>query len=131
MCYTPFGRWGALAEELQVLAVVEDVEAGLVLARPGEGGTQAGSAAHHLPELRLRAHLLEEHQVDDLGYIDAGVEHVDGDGDVGWLRRVRKVVDQALGVGYVVIDATRKRAFEVWIVSVETLDDELGVGLVL
>src|SRR5260370_40296160 len=125
MCYTPFGRWGALAEELQVLAVVEDVEAGLVLARPEEVGTQAGSSAHHLPELRLRAHLLEEHQVDDLGYIDAGVEHVDGNGDVGWLRRVREVVDQSLRVGHAVIDAARERTLEVRVVGVEALDDEL------
>ena len=50
---------------------------------------------------------------------------------MGWLRRVREVVDQALRVGHVVIDGTGERALEVGVVDVETLDDELGVGLAL
>ena len=88
-----------LAEVLEVAAEVEDEEVLLVLARPEQVGAQPGAAADHLPELRLRADHLEEHEVDDLGYVDAGVEHVDGDRDVRRLVGLGEVVDQALGVG--------------------------------
>ena len=82
-----------LAEELEVLAEVEDVEARLVVAGPEQVGAQPGAAAEHLPELGLGPHQLEEHEVDDLGHVDAGVEHVDRDGDVRRLvlgRRSRR-----------------------------------------
>ena len=58
----------------------------LVLARAEQVRPQPRSAAHHLPELRLRAHQLEEDEIDDFGHVDSGVEHVDGDGDVRSLR---------------------------------------------
>ena len=86
------------AEELEVLAVVEDVEELLVLARAEQVRAEPRAAADHLPELGLRAHQLEEDEVHDLGHVDAGVEHVDRDGDVRRLVLVREVVDQALRV---------------------------------
>ena len=69
---------------------------GLVVAGPEQVGAQPGAAADHLPELGLRPDQLEEHEVDDLGHVDAGVEHVDRDGDVRGLVLDREVVDQAL-----------------------------------
>ena len=52
------------------------------------GAEQVGAqsaAADHLPELGAAAYDFEEHQVDAFGYVDAGVEHVDRDRDVGTL----------------------------------------------
>ena len=78
---------GVLTEELEVAAPVEDEEALLVGMRPVEGVehaqplAQACAAADHLPELDLRAHLLEEHQVHDLRHVDASVHHVHRHGD--------------------------------------------------
>ena len=95
---SPRPEASVLAEVLEVLAEVEDVEDRLVVAGPEQVRAQAGAAADHLPELGLRADQLEEHEVDDLGHVDAGVEHVDRDGDVRRLVRDREVVDQALGV---------------------------------
>ena len=75
----------ALVEELEVLPVVEDQEVRLVLARAEQVFAEPGAAADHLPELDVGVDRLGEDQVDDLGHVDAGVEHVhrDGDGQVG------------------------------------------------
>src|SRR4051794_7702138 len=71
-----------LAEVLEVLAEVEDLELILVLARPEEILSQPCASADHLPELGLRANELEEDEVHDFGYVDSGIEHVDREGDV-------------------------------------------------
>ena len=120
-----------LAEVLQVLAVVEEVEELLVLARPEQVRAQARAAPEHLPELGLRAHQLEEDQVHDLGDVDAGVEHVHRDRDVRRLVLGREVVDQALRVLGLEGDDARELALVVRVVGVEPLGDELGVVLVL
>src|SRR4051794_36668456 len=71
-----------LAEVFEVAAEVEDVEVLLVLPWSEQIGSQAGASSDHLPELGLRSHQLEEHQIDDFRNVDAGVEHVDRDRDV-------------------------------------------------
>ncbi len=40
---------------------------------------QASAAADDLPVLGLGVHRFEEHQVHNIGHVDAGVEHVDRD----------------------------------------------------
>ena len=113
------------------MAVVEEVEQFLVLARPEQIGTEPRAATHHLPELGLRAHQLEEDQVHDLGDVDAGVEHVYRDREVWVLILVREAVDQALRVLRLEGDDAGELALVVQIVGVETLGDEFRVGLVL
>ena len=66
-----------MREELEVLAEVENLELGLVIAWAEQVGAQSGAAADHLPELCFRSDQLEKHEVDDFRDIDAGVEHVD------------------------------------------------------
>src|SRR5947208_3387300 len=73
---------GAIVEELEIAAEVEHEEVLLVLTWPEQVWTQPRAAAEHLPELRLRPDGLGEHQIDDLGDVDAGVEHVHADRDV-------------------------------------------------
>ena len=113
------------------MAVVEEIEQFLVLARTEQIGTEPRAATHHLPELGLRAHQLEEDQVHDLGDVDAGVEHVHRDREVWVLFLVRGAVDQALRVLRLEGDDAGDLALVVRIVGVETLGDELRVGLVL
>lgn len=117
-------------EELQVAAEVEDVEVTLVLAWSEQVGAQAGASAEHLPELRLRPDRFEEDEVDDFGDVDAGVEHVDADGDVRCLVLDREVVDQRLGVLGLVGDDAGERAGVLGVVGVEAGPDELGVVVV-
>ena len=76
-----------LVEELEVLPVVEDQEVRLVLAGSEQVLAEPGAAADHLPELDVGVDRLGEDEVDDLGHVDAGVEHVhrDGDGQSGLL----------------------------------------------
>ena len=94
-----FGHVLPLAEEFEIAAVVEYEEALFadVLAIEAVFGHDVGAEARapsdHLPELRLRANLLEEHQVEYLGNVDAGVHHVDGDGDHGKLFELELVDD--------------------------------------
>jgi hypothetical protein len=70
-------------EELEVLAKVEDEELFLVLTRPKQIWAEAGSSSDHLPKLGLGADNLEENKVYDLRHVDASVQHIDGDSDVG------------------------------------------------
>ena len=69
---------------------------------PNRSWTKPGAPAHHLPELCLGANLLEEDEIDDLGHVDPGVEHVDGDRDVRRLvfgsRNRRSVSGAYLGL---------------------------------
>ena len=102
-----------------------------MVARAEQVGAQPRAAPHHLPELRARADDLEKHQVQHLGHVDAGVEHVHRDGDVRRLVLGREGVDQALRVGGLVGDDPRELALVVRVVDVETLGDELGVVVVL
>ena len=57
------------------------------LSSPGSEqiSAQARAPPDHLPELDPRVDRLEEDEVGDLGHVDAGVEHVHGDGNVRWL----------------------------------------------
>ena len=70
-----------LVEEPEVRPVVEDQELSLVSARAEQVLAQPRAAADHLPELHVGLDRLGEDEVDDLGHVDAGVEHVDRDGD--------------------------------------------------
>jgi hypothetical protein len=97
-CHCPFGEVGVMVEELEVLAPVEDVEELLVLTWTKQVGAQAGAATEHLPELGFGPHQLEEHEVGDLGDVDAGVEHVDRDGDVRDSLRDLELLDQVIGL---------------------------------
>jgi hypothetical protein len=99
--------------------------------RPKQVLAQARAAPEHLPELGLRADDLEEHQIDDLGHVDAGVQHIDRDGDVRHLLLVGEVVDQALRVLGLVGHDAGEVALVVRVVGVEALGDEVGVVVVL
>jgi hypothetical protein len=91
-----------LVEEPEVLPVVEDEELGLVLAGPEEVFAEARAAADHLPELHVRLHRLGEDQVHHLGHVDAGVEHVDRDGDGQLVLGVLEVVDELVRLRFLV-----------------------------
>ena len=120
-----------LAEELEVAAEVEDEEILFVVAVPVEARAQTCSTPDHLPELRLRPHRLEEDEVGDLGHVDAGVEHVDADGDLWHLVRFAEFLDEVVGVRDPVRDDARERPGELRPSCVEALRDEVGMALVL
>jgi hypothetical protein len=75
-------------------------------------------------------HELGEDQIDDLRHVDAGVEHVDRDGDVRRLVRLRECVDQRLRVRQLGMNDARERAFVVEVILVEALADVLSVQLI-
>ncbi len=119
-----------MAEVFEVLAVVEDVEEFLGLVGAKEVGTETGAASDHLPEFSARSDELEKHQIHHFGNVDARVEHIDGDGDVGGFFGIGEVVDETLGVGGFVGDEAGELAFVVGIVDVEAIVDEFGVIVV-
>ena len=87
-------------------------------------GAQARAAADHLPELDPRVDRLEEDQIGDLRYVDAGIEHVHGDCDVRRLILAGEVVDQALRIGSVVIYDAGEVSGVLRVVMIEPLFDE-------
>ena len=117
------------SEEFEVAAQVEDVELGLVLP-VYQPRTQTGAPADHLPEFRFAHDLLEKHQIQHLGHINASVQHVHGDGDLGKLLGIGELVDGALGVGHVVVDDLGI-AGQVGILFAEDFQNFFGVAVVL
>ena len=95
--------FGLLAEV--VLPEVDDQELGLLaVGQAVEEAARllvAGAAADHLPELDAGLHRLHEHEVHDFGHVNAGVEHVHGDGDAGFVLLL-ELGDEAVAVGAVV-----------------------------
>src|SRR5207248_2266900 len=68
------GHVGMLVEELEISAPIKNIEKLLMPAGSEQMGTEACTAADHLPELGLRPHRLEEHEVHDLRHVDAGIQ---------------------------------------------------------
>ena len=127
----PLDTIEVLAEVLKILAIVEQVEAVLVLPRPKQVRTQPRPSAHHLPELGLRPDQLEEHQVDHFRDVDPGVEHVHREREVRRFLLDGKIVDQALDILGRKGDDPGELALEVGIVDVKPLRNKVGMGLVL
>jgi len=119
------------AEVFKVAAIVADKESGLVLAWTEEIGTEARAASDHLPKLGLRADALEEGEIDHLGDVNAGVEHVNGDRQVRHLLWLGEVVDQRLSIVDLMSDDSRESPFQMRVVMIEAFRDELGMALVL
>ena len=117
------------AKELKVAAEVKNIELVLVLTIQ-QPRTQTGAAPDHLPELRLAHDLFEEHQIQHLRHVNAGVQHIHGNGDLRQFLRVRKFVDGALRIGHIVVDDLGK-AGKVRIFLIENREDFLRMGVIL
>ena len=117
------------AKELKVAAEVEDVELVLVLTVQ-QPRTQTGASPNHLPELCLAHDLLEKHQIQHFRHVNAGVQHVYGNGDLRQLLRVGKLVNGALGIGHVVVDDLGK-AGKMRVFLIENRKDLLCMGVIL
>jgi hypothetical protein len=95
---------------------------------PEEIRAEPRSAPEHLPELGLRADQLEEDEVHHLRDVDAGVEHVDRDGDVRRLVLVREGVDQTLRVFRLELERHRDRLRRDEEAVAHGLIERVGVG---
>jgi hypothetical protein len=69
-----------------------------VLIRSKKVRAEARATPQHLPELGLGSHQFEKDEVDDLRHVDAGIEHVHRQGEMGCLVPVRETFDQALRI---------------------------------
>ncbi len=116
-------------EVVEVVPVVDDQEVGLLLRRSERIGPGAGAAAEHLPELDLAEDRLGEDEVADGGNVDAGVEHVHGDGDAGEVL-VLEIVEGLLGALHLAVDDLGEAAaLEVRVEAVEALVELQGVAV--
>ena len=112
-----------LAEEVEVEAEVEDSEVLLVVPGSEQIVAQSRAAPDHLPELDARVDRLEEDQVRNLGNVDAGIEHIDRDRDVGRLVLLREIIEQALRILGVIVDDAGKMPGVLRVVVIEPLLD--------
>jgi len=117
------------AKELKVAAEVKNIELVLILTIH-QPRTQTGATPNHLPELRFAHDLFKEHQIQHLRHVDAGVQHIHGNGDLRQLFRIGELVNRALGVSHIVINDFGETG-QVRIFFVEHLKDFLGVDVVL
>lgn len=121
---------GILLEILEIPAPVEDIEAVLILAAK-DTRAQTGIAANHLPELDLALDDLEEHQVQDVRYVDARIQHIYGNGYLRLSIPDFELVDEVLRIGDVVVDEDAEPRSILGIQHTEPLDDELGMAVVV
>ena len=120
-----------MAEILQVLAVVKDIEKLLVLARPVQIGAQACSSSYHLPELGFGPDDFEKNQIDHFRHVDASVEHVHRYGDMRHAVLHREFVNQALHVLGLIGHDAGELPFVVRVVDIEAFGDKIGVSIAL
>ena len=97
-----FGFVLLLPEELEVVAVVEDAELRLVLARRKDVLAWPRAATDHLYELDARPDRLEEDKVQHLRHVDSRVEHVNGNGNPE-LGVMLELLDERIGIVHVVV----------------------------
>lgn len=121
---------GILLEILEVPAPVKDIEAVLILTAK-DTRTQTGSAANHLPELDLALDDLEEHQVQDVRYVDTRIQHIHTDGYLRLSITDFELVDEVLRIGDIVVDEDTEPRSILGIQHTEPLDDEFGMAVVV
>ena len=123
------GRFSSMhTEEFKVSAEIKDIKLTLVFP-VDKTRTQPGSAADHLPELGLAHDLLEKDQVQDLRHIDAGIQHIYGNGNLRQLLRLRKIINRALRVGSIIVDHFRK-AGKMRVLFIKDITDLFGVFVI-
>ena len=93
------------AKELKVAAEVKNIELVLILTIH-QPRTQTGATPNHLPEFCLAHDLFEEHQIQHFRHVNAGVQHIHGNGDLRQFLQVRKFVDGALRIGHIAVSYT-------------------------
>ena len=97
-----------------------------------EIGTEASAPANHLPELGEGFDGFGKDEVDDVGDVYPGVEHVNGycDGEVFGTVPAFEIVDELLGTGFVAIDAQAEVSTVLGEFLVEYFNELFGVLVV-
>ena len=85
----------------------------------------------HLPELNLGLDLLKEDQVEDFWHVNAGVKHINGDGNLRHLSGHTEIVDKVLGVCNLIVNQHAEIAAVFRIQVCKAMDNELGVVVVV
>ena len=126
-----------LPEIFKIAAVIKNQEPALVrilsidLIDTGKATTQSCAPSNHLPKFCFRAYFFEEHQIDRVRYVDAGIHHIHRYCDMRLFFRLLKVVDNRLGIGIVTDNPLGKRAVILRVQLVEPLQNKLCMTLVL
>ena len=122
----PCAGGGEIAE---VVVVVENQEALLIQSRPEQIRRKAGAATDHLQKFDLGAHLLEEHQIDDVGHVDAGVHHVYADGDLRHSAAHLELLDQGEIALHMAVDELTEIHTQLRVNLLKALDDLLRLNM--
>ena len=88
-------------------------------------------ATDHLPEFRLRTHLLEKDQIHALRHIDPRIHHIHRHRDDRILIRILEICDQRLRIRIITDDATCEMPMVLWIHFIKTVHNELRVLFIL
>ncbi len=113
-------------EIIEIVPVIDDQEVGLLFAALGIG-PGAGAATEHLPELHLAEDRLGEDEIAQGRHVDAGVEHVHGNGDPREVL-VLEIVEAFLGPLHLAVNHLGKSTpLQVRIETIEALVEFEGV----
>ena len=95
---------GVLLEVLEVVAPVKNIELCFVLSVAEDIFRETGATTYHLLETDAAHHGLEEHEVQDVGHVNACVEHIHRHGHLRQFVTFLEVIDERLGIVHVVVD---------------------------
>ena len=112
--------------------MVEDLKIFFIASWAKEVEAKTGTPANHLPEFGNGFDRFGKDEVDDVGDIYPGVEHVNGycDGEVFGTVPALEVVDELLGTGFVAVDAQAEVSTVLGEFLVEYFNELFGVLVV-
>ena len=125
------GGWFSLVhpEEFEIPAEIKDIEFVFILT-VHKSRAEPCPTADHLPELRLAHHLLEEHKIQNLRYINTGIQHIDRNGNLREFPRIAELINRTLRIIDPVINYFGKVIRQMRIFLMEHLKDLLCMSMI-
>ncbi len=119
-----------LFEVFEISAPIEYIEALLVLSTAINIGRKTSAASYHLHKLDFALHHLEEYEIQHIGHIDTGVEHIDRHGYLRVGITNLKPINQILRISDIIVNQRTKFCPIFGIQLVESLHYQLGVTMI-
>ena len=90
-------------EITEVIEVVKNPESLFILTRTEYIGRESCASAYHLQKFYFRHNGLEEYQIQNIGYIDTGIQHIHADSDLGQTVTLFQLLNEIVAVFHMAV----------------------------
>ena len=87
----------------EVIKVIKNQEPFFILTRTEYIGRESCASAYHLQEFYFRPNRLKEYQIQNIGYIDTGIQHVHTDSDLGQTVTLFQLLNEIVAVFHMAV----------------------------